>query len=404
MLGEELWVSNPIEGVASGSPVISEDGNYVFLTHNSGNKTIGHFTILDGPSGEIFFSQENADAPFAPPGFHHAPAEGFYEGGENNRNDILVWSVQPKPEDLSVGPGSIFAFQFPIDFEGSNSTLKYNVLGDTVRDFQAIQKPVFANEGRSMYWGTSRSQFICWLGEEGRNRYRFNRGRTAAVGFSRGKPPMQAVFAPLAMTNSKEELYLFGGTASSEFVRLNANFSEELMVDTTALVTTEARLSPDDRYVYYVEFNGNIHQAGTEDLMDTWVHDIHVPVEGDSALAKDGTVLYVGDVSGEIHALRVANHPTLAPSAAPSELPTMSPSSTPSAPPSATPSKAPSSAPTVAETFQPTNVPTLKPTNAESLDILKTASDDTNEGDLSGAASAFVGICLFSFLFLAVVV
>ena len=147
--------------------MVSNDGAFVFLTHNSAEETVGHFTILNGETGEIFFTQSYDDAPFAPLGIYHNPETGYYDGGQNNRNDIMVWSVQPKPTDTAVGPGATFAFQFPVGFDGVGSdNLGFTKLGTTVKNFQAIHKPAFADGGRTLYWGTSRSQFRCWIGEE----------------------------------------------------------------------------------------------------------------------------------------------------------------------------------------------------------------------------------------------
>jgi hypothetical protein len=83
---------------------------------------------------------------FAPPGIHHGPAEGYYEGGENNRNDILVWSGQPRPDDAAVGSGMTSASQFPIGFLGEANGVGYTILGVEVLDFQA-------NDGRSFVLG-----------------------------------------------------------------------------------------------------------------------------------------------------------------------------------------------------------------------------------------------------------
>jgi hypothetical protein len=387
-----------LEGISSGTPVASGDGNYVFLARNSDDGTVGHFTILDGLSGDLFHTQQNTDAPFAPPGVYHSPREGYYDGGENNRNDILVWSVQPKPDDDSVGPGQTFAFQFPIGFSGDAYGVSFTALGTDVRDFQAIQKPVFTNEGRTMYWGTSRSQFRCWLGAEGENRYRFSRTRTGNTGFSRGTPAMQAVWAPLALSNNKDELFLFGGSAANEFVRLNADFSDQVLIGTTAVVKTEAHVSPEDSFVYYVEFNGHLHQASTEDLMDSWVFDVRVPVEGEFTLSREGTILYIGDVTGKIHALRVADSPTEDPSIAPTDVPTSSPTVGPTSV-----SPAPSSAPSVGATEEPASSPvkvaglepTDKPINIESIDLVDSKDLLADNEDSSSSSTSPVAIVAF---------
>jgi hypothetical protein len=275
MLGQELWISDVLEGVPSGNPVVSLDGTYVFLNHNSFFGSIGHFSIIDGSTGQTVYSQNRTDSPFAPLGIHHAPAEGYYDGGQNNRNDILVWSFRQMPDDISVSPGATFVFQFPIGFNGEMHHVSFSRLGNADRNFRTIARPTFASDGLSLYLATTRSQFRCWTGKAGINRYRFNRPKTASVGFSRGDPPMQAVWAPLAISSvSDQEFYLYGGTASNEFVRLNANFSEELMTVTASLVKTEARVSPDKNYVYYIETAGRLHQARSTDLMDRQVFSV----------------------------------------------------------------------------------------------------------------------------------
>lgn len=354
LTGQELWVSPSLKGLSLGTPVVSEDGAYVFLTHNSAEGTVGHFTILDGATGELYFAQVNEDAPFSPLAIFHNPAEGYYDGGQSNRNDILVWSVTPKPIDTSVGPGATFAFQFPTSFSGDPTSLSYTALGDEVKDFQTIQKPLIVDDGRTMYWGTSRSQFRCWIGEEGLNRYRFSRPRTSTVGFSRGSPPMQSVFATPVLSHDPANRFVFGGTAAAEFVKMSADFSDEIIVVTSQLVKSSAHVSPDDAYVYYLEGNGHLHQAHTLDLQDKWTLDIGGTTEGEFALSKDGTTLYVGDASGFIRAYRVGDVPTNAPSASPSAVPTDMTTSVLTADITAGPTLKPSNEPVPAPTSKPT--------------------------------------------------
>ena len=343
LTGEHLWASEKLDGLPCGTPVVSSDGQYVFLTHNSNSSTVGHFTILDGNnSGAIFHNETNSTSPFAPLGIFHSPDEGYYDGGQSNTNDILVWSVQPKPNDTSVGPGATFVFQFPRGFPAvAGVSVGSALLGTDVKNFQAITRPVITNRGRSMYWGVTRSQMRAWVGEAGQTRYWFNRPTTAQASLSRGSPPMQAVFAPVALTSDISQPVIFGGSASTEFARLNYNFSDVLVVKTTSLVKTEARVSPDDSVVYYVEYNGILHQASTADLMDTWVYDLKIPIEGEFALKTDGTTLYIADVTGYITAFRVADTPTEAPSKSPSRGPTLAPSATPSRAPENAPSPRP---------------------------------------------------------------
>jgi hypothetical protein len=105
MAGIALWVSEPLDGIAMGSPVISDDGNFVFLTHNAEVNTIGFFSSLWVPGGgSVFLSQSNATSPFAPLGIYHSPIQGNYDGDEGigNTNDMIMWSQAPHPSDETV--------------------------------------------------------------------------------------------------------------------------------------------------------------------------------------------------------------------------------------------------------------------------------------------------------------
>jgi hypothetical protein len=369
MSGEELWVSELLQGLPSGTPKVSKEGGYVFVTHNSNSEAVGHFTVLNAAqNGATFFSQTNDNAPFSPLGIYHSPKEGYYTGGENNRNDVLVWSVQPKPDDLNVGEGATFGFQFPIGFLGEPNNLSYISLGQAL-DFQAIAPPVFANGGLSLYWGTTRSQFRAWVGQEGFNRYRFNFPRTASASFTRGRLAMQAVYAPLALSDDSSKPFAFGGTAAEEFVRLNFDFSEQLKVATSSLVKTEARISPDNLYVYYVEFYGKIHQARFDDLSDNWVHDLQVPVDSEFALSADGSTLYIADVTGRLSAFRVANTPSLSLTLSPTGTRTNFPTTSP-----------------IAATDGPTKMPgaALAPEAAPTVTVPKTTAPVPAQGSTGG--------------------
>jgi hypothetical protein len=103
--GDVVFESDPLPGVAAGSPVISDDGTFVFLTHNSELNTVGHFTALQATSlGSVFYTDSNATSPFAPVGIFHSPVEGNYDGdeGRGNTNDMLMWAQSPNPNEETV--------------------------------------------------------------------------------------------------------------------------------------------------------------------------------------------------------------------------------------------------------------------------------------------------------------
>ena len=141
---------------------------------------------------------------------------------------------------------------------------------------------------------------------------------------------MQAVYATPAISNNPDKRFLFSGTASTEFVKMTSNFFNETKTVTTGtIVKSAAHVSPDDLYVYYLEMDGNLHQASTTDLSDRWTLNLKDTTEGEFALNKVGTMLYVADASGVLQALRVGEAPTEAPSSAPSGLAISVPTSSP---------------------------------------------------------------------------
>ena len=217
MDGNEVWISDDLEGVAAGNPAISSDGSHVFLTHNADDLSNGYFTILDGESGSVVYEGSSAqanDVPtkrYGPVGIFHTPVAGNYDPivsgsaiseGEFNTNDFLMWSQSPKTTDVSIQDGYLYAFQFPRDFAGNYSDVGYFQIGNFIRDFQAVTPPVITNRGLSAYWGVSRGGFRGWIPK------RFSRARDVAVGFTRNPDfAGQPVFAPPALSNDGSESF-----------------------------------------------------------------------------------------------------------------------------------------------------------------------------------------------------
>jgi len=338
--GTELWISDDLEGVPSGSPVVSSDGNYVFLTHNSNFGTVGTFTVLSVPdAGALFYTASNMTSPFAPLGIYHTPYEGYYDydNGRGNTNDLIMWVTQPKPEDTTIGDGQMFGFQFPVDATSANSTIGYFLMGEEPRAFQATTAPTITNQGLNAYISASRSNFFGWYGTTTSPRGRFNRGPQGVANFERnslfaGQPVFAAPAASNGVATPITEPVIFGGSSSTQFVRLNYNFSEQINVTTQSVILAEARVDPFDRVVYYVEESGTVHQADFATIADLWLYNTTSTVEGEMALNRNGYILYVADSNGLVTALQVSDiPPTTAPTAAPtanitvSEAPTAQP-------------------------------------------------------------------------------
>ena len=376
MDGNELWVSDPMNGVATGSPVMSSDGDYIFLTHNSNFGTMGTFTSLWAPGdGSLFYSRTNVTSPFAPLGIYHSPIEGNYDGleGRNNTNDMIMWSLSPMNNATVINDGDTFGFQFPLGFDGNASEVGYFMLGLNPRTFRAITAPVLTNRGLYAYFSASRSEFYGWNGNLDNARGSFNRGPQEHIGFTRNAAfKGQCVFASPALSSSTDQPFIFGGTASPEFVRMNYNFSQETVVNTSYLIKAEARVDPFDRAVYFVEESGFLHQVNFDTIQDIWTQDMGGMVTGEMALSPKGYVIYVADTSGAVTALQLSDIPvTPSPSAPPSYSPSAGPTAPTAAPINMTAS--PNNIPAPLSTAAPTTNSTPQPSGPSGSSLVTTS-------------------------------
>lgn len=343
MNGTKLYESQQLEGKHSGSPVVSSDGDWIFLTHNSEKNTVGHFTILTPQDDalQVVISRKNETMPFAPPGIFHNPVEGFYESpvdGTENTNDIVLWSAAPVKNGDTVEDGFIFGFQ---RFFGETADLDYFVLGDS-RSFRTITPPLITNGGRSAYWPASRSSYFAFLGKANLKRAYFNRKPNLKAAFTlndewRGQP----CFAlPAESVGDDGNTTIFFGTASEEFVRLHYSLDDRKNIifqniseATESFILAAPIVDPYKRAVYFVESVGKIHQVDHEDISELWSSPLEIEsgVQGEMALSGDGSVLYAGSTSGKVMAIQVAGRtlppstsaPTPLASDAPSAVPTM---------------------------------------------------------------------------------
>lgn len=134
---ELLWISESVPGEIQGTPVTSFFGKYIFFTHNQNVGSItesvfGSFSILQADQeGSLMFTEDAGNSPsdpdpsttrigdlkqpYGPVGVSHSPVAGRYLGGENNLNDIIVWSTST--DDGRGGNGYTRAFQIPRLFQ-----------------------------------------------------------------------------------------------------------------------------------------------------------------------------------------------------------------------------------------------------------------------------------------------
>jgi hypothetical protein len=353
--GSVLWNSQQLEGACSGTPVISEDGNYIFFTHNLVDT--GFFTVLMAGLGGIpLYSRADPAQPYGPPGIFHNPAEGYYPGGSGNRNDIVIFAYTPKPTEIDVGTGGIFVFQFPVGFQGEPDNLAARPLNDV--SWQSTTAPRLFNSGYSMMFAVSRSSFRVWNGNFGDQVNRFDKQATKRMEYERGEPTWEAVLASLELSSDPVAPMAFGGTASNAFIGFDSFMNQMWRVNTTFPIYAEARVSPDDKTVYFVERNGRVYAVDTETGVIRWEQSLGgISTLSDFAQSKSGKYLYFNNQAGILNAWQVADTPSPAPSVSPSGAP-----SSPTMPPSRDPN-----APTAFPTFSPTvKFPTFVPSSAPS--------------------------------------
>ena len=314
--GEEVWASETLEGSCSGTPVVSKNGEYVFINHNL--LASGTFTVLQADAnGATLFSYVDKIQPFGPLGIHYHPNEGYYLGGQMNDNDILIWAYRPSINSTTVGTGMTFAFQFPMGFTGDSTTLAVKSLGAVT--WQAITAPSIFNNGYSMMWGVSRSEYRVWNGNFGLSASRFDKASTGSAEFPRGDPKSQPVYTALELSSNPTEPMAFGGTSSNQFVAFNSFLKEMWRINTTFPVFAEARISPDDSVVYFVEQNGRAYAVDVSSGKIMWSSLLGgTPVTANFAQSKSGKYLYINNQAGILQAWKVADAASPVPSYSPS--------------------------------------------------------------------------------------
>lgn len=281
---------------------------------------------------------------------------------------MIMWSETPKPADTTVEDGFMYGFQFPRDFSGNSTGVGYFQLGDFERDFQSTTPPVMTNGGLSAYWAVTRSGYMGWTPKQ------FSRARSEAVGFTRNLDfPGQACFAPPALSSSEDQPFVFGGSAAAEFVRLNFDMSEQVVIPTASLIMAKAAVDGEDRAVYYVEMAGMLHQADFDTLADVWNFTMDAFVEGEMAMTLNSDLIIVADTRGVVKAIQVAEIVATEP-------PSLFPSDVPSTAPTGAPAAGGGTVPTVSPTI------TFEPTSTNGTDFPSEGEGSTDSPEAAPAA------------------
>lgn len=410
--GTAVWVSGSLGGSCSGTPVVSGDDDYVFLTHNSASSS--NFTILDATDGSIFYREAvSSSLLLSPPGIYVNPLGGNYATGAGNTNDLIVFGNRPAADATSVvETSSFYAFQFPIGFPGStgSSLGVVELFGDC--NFESTTPPVITNSGSSMFWGVSRSTIKGW------SSVTFDRDPGGnSIGFDRGDPASRPIIAELAIGVDKVTPTLYSGTAGNAFAAVSttatsttgsATMAALWQVGTDSPVYTQGKVAPStaDEVVFFFEQFGVGYAVDAVNGTVLWTREIDTTalVLGNFAINAAGDTIYVADNSGVLAAWQVAEfgaNKTFAPSAAPvdSAAPVVSGSPVDTNVSAPTDSKAPtSSAPAVptkpTRTSSPvTSTPTVKatsPVSPQPTTQAPTSAAPAFAGVIAAASSAIV--------------
>ena len=326
--GSQFWKSTVFDGACSGTPVIGEEGRRVYFTRNTA--TNGSFTVLSADlNGTVYYNNYTQPRPFAPPGIFRHPAEGYYQGGAGNTNDLVIFGSTAFYGESSVGTGSLYAFQSALAGALSSVTLINNS-----SSWYTFSPPKITNYGYNMYMTVSRNQFRAWVGGAGDKTNQFNRFSTTTVAFPRGTPAWVAPAASVALSSSPTEPMVFGGDAGNLMIGYTFDMKEMWKVATNSTIYAEAKVSPLDDRVYWVEENGMVHASNVTTGKDFWSMKLsNAPVRSSFAQTSDGSTLFFTDIAGDVFAFNVAVPPSSAPSIAtsnkPSGVPSMVPSKSP---------------------------------------------------------------------------
>ena len=400
--GQEIFQTVQIPGVAAGTPVTDFDGSHILVTHNE-DRLKGHLSIFfvgalqpgtplepafTGQYQEIDANGTITEKPFSPIGYFYNPAEGYYTGGEDNTNDFFMfaWDTPRTTTVIDPDEGQIFGVQFPTDYLFDGQGLGFFTLGNRT-DFHSPTAPAITNFGRSWYWSVTKANQYCLVGTEGLDRNRFDRNRvTTRVPLERAQNPFprfQAGRATPTLNSDPSEPTVFGVGAAPQLWSMDFEYSENSrnIETTTDIVSAKVLITPRDDFILYatkaLTTPGSLYMVNTNNLNEAWSVSAPGGVDGDMAMDKDGTMVFLANPAGELTAYQIGEDftPSASPTIAPTpRAPTMSPTTPlPSDVPSALPSSGPTMGPTASQmpstatkapTASPSAVPTATPTAA----------------------------------------
>lgn len=346
-MGNLVFQSTPLPGIAAGTPVTDGSGEHILVTHNV-DRLEGYLSVflvsnlqagtpLAPVFSEGYSSQESSvngtmsiSRPFSPIGFYHSPLAGWYDGGVNNTNDVFLfaWDTARTASSIGNADGQVFVFQFPVGYANDGQGLSFAPMGSRT-DFHAITPPVLTNQGLSMYWTITRATTDCYIGELGFDRTFFSRGRTGRATFDRAErpaPAFQAPRAPVTLSSDPVQPMVYGVGANAQIWSATFNYGSTTVASTPDLISSRLMITQDDQFLIYgtraslSPEGGALYMVPVNNLGQArWSVEVSGGVLGDIALNGRGTIVYVGDVLGQISAyqfgenLAATEAPTFAP-------------------------------------------------------------------------------------------
>jgi len=435
------WISPSIEGKVSGTPIVSSDGLFVYVNHNVNStriidsSTTGVFTIFQSGSKSSLILESMttygiAPGPYGPLAIARRPLAGKYQGGDLNRNDLLVWGHLHYSDALDNWErGFLNLFQFSTNFDMQDAS-RENVRTLQLVSWSVRHRALLSSTGLEMWIGASRSEVRGWWDPQ----VNFNRRSDWSLNAdevqrdeTRQLKTLPAWGAPVL---SPDEQTVYVTTTSNAVYAVSALTGKILWEDLEmpSLIKTEMKLSPAGDRLYIFMANGLVLCKRTGDGENQWRYMSKLTGgEADMAVSPDGTTLYFAGNEGTtgryIYALGVGDYetaePTLTPTLAPAAKPTLSPTTAtplptarpttgtptssptsmptskapytlpPTAGPTASPTATPTAPPTAGPTAPPTSVPSGTPTSPPTVSpTLKPTPEPTDSIQVAGAAAS----------------
>eukprot|EP00816_Leptocylindrus_hargravesii_P001982 CAMPEP_0196815460 /NCGR_PEP_ID=MMETSP1362-20130617/49920_1 /TAXON_ID=163516 /ORGANISM="Leptocylindrus danicus, Strain CCMP1856" /LENGTH=712 /DNA_ID=CAMNT_0042192425 /DNA_START=166 /DNA_END=2304 /DNA_ORIENTATION=- len=393
--GTFRW-SQVVEGTVEGTPAISADGENVYVARNVISSTNvqnptrrGAFTIINDKNQSIIADFPSFDS------YPFGPLSHIFQDG----SDILYWADPWKFGYAGAGSTGI-VYRYDSSF-GQVSQLQEISLN-------AVTAPMLGSDGRKFWLGGSNAQVVGWISESGvfdetpaftSTLERTDRNKTAPL---HNRPIATNDGQYLFVASTSPRLYCLDGVDGKAL--WTSDFDEER----ASIYMTEARLSRDESNVYFIRHrDGAVENYDAKSGQQIWefscrdISDDSVcegSVEAQFDLSADKSVLFFGNIFGQIVALEIGesespvqpfssptpvhskpstapsiqvhnlSEPTFrpAPSISPSKGLTALPSSSPTTPPTKIDSKAPSFEPTLTYSMSPSPKPSVLETSSPS--------------------------------------